>query len=49
MKEVAKLINDFIRDKDICLFWELNRPYSVGFKRYRGLVIKSRDTVIGLL
>ena len=43
MKEATKLINDFVRDKDICLFWERNRPYSVSFTRYRGLTIKSRN------
>src|ERR1700722_5110795 len=45
MKEVTKLINDFVRDKDICLFWERNRPYSVGSTRYRDLAIKSRNVI----
>ena len=45
MKEVAKPINDFVRDKDICTFWERNRPYSVGFTRYGDLAIKSRNVM----
>ena len=45
VKEVTKLINDFVRDEDICFFWERNRPYSVGFTCYRDFTIKSRNVI----